>query len=151
MSFTGASVSLKWFWQQQAFSDSKAPGLPTALLCPFRVPIIPGLVFLVFFSFPISSGLKPGRITSTCLSAISTLTLSFWMRIARQIPRDGLEVLHDDRIKHFVVAVLFPLAFFFLISMKYYLSIYLYTFCKDAKGTGTDAGEQGLCFAGYFY
>lgn len=113
MSFTGASVSLKWFWQQQAFSDSKSPGLPTALLCPFRVPIILGLVFLVFFSFPISSDLKPGRITSTCLSAISTLTLSFWMRIARQIPRDSLEVLHDDRIKHLVVAVLFPLSFSF--------------------------------------
>lgn len=113
MSFTGAYVSLKWFRQQQAFSDSKSQGLPTALLCPFRVPIILGLVFLVFFSFPISSDLKPGRITSTCLSAISTLTLSFWMRIARQIPRDSLQVLHNDRIKQRVVAILF-LKYFFI-------------------------------------
>lgn len=150
MSFTGAYVSLKWFWQQQAFSDSKSPGLPTVLLCPFCVPIIPGLAFLVFFSFPISSDLKPGRITSTCLSAISTLTLSFWMRIAR--PRDSLQVLHDDRIKHLVLAILFPLCFFYLNEIIF---IYLYTLYTERQRNRNRcrSARSLFCrlFAGYFH
>lgn len=56
MSFTGAHVLSKWFWQQNIFRLSS--GLETALFCPFCVHIILGLVLssiLFFFHFLWSS------------------------------------------------------------------------------------------------
>lgn len=76
MAFTDACVLSKWFWQQKIFSGYLQGERQLRSVLPMFT-LDWDLFSLVFFSFPISSDLKPGRIILTCLKAIFNLTLSF--------------------------------------------------------------------------
>lgn len=76
MAFTGAYVLSKWFWQQKVFSGYLRGERQLRSVLPMFT-LDWDLFSLVFFSFSISSDLKPGRIILTCLKAIFNLTRSF--------------------------------------------------------------------------
>lgn len=76
MAFTSACVLSKCSWQQKVFSGFLQGERQLRSVLPVFT-LDWDLFSLVFFSFPISSDLKPGRIILTCLKAIFNLTLSF--------------------------------------------------------------------------
>lgn len=76
MAIPGACVLSKRLWQHKIFSGYLQGERQLRSVLPMFT-LDWDLFSLVFFSFSISSDLKPGRIILTCLKAIFNLTLSF--------------------------------------------------------------------------
>lgn len=119
---TGACVLAKWFWQEEIFSGYlQGERQHSSVLPMFTLDW--DLFSPVFFSFSISSDLKPGRIILTCLKAIFNLTLSFssspmnvnhWANIQGQLIQ---ATLRCAKIKHHLVLFSPPfLKSFFLVQ-----------------------------------
>lgn len=149
MVYTSAHVLSKWFWQQKVFPDFLEGERQLRSVLPVFT-LDWDLFSLVFFSFSISSDLKPGRIILTCLKAIFSLTLSFSsspMNVNHRANIQGQLTLCRAKIKHFRVPFCFHF-FYFFFSLK---SCFWYKECYDAKVATADAVAVNLCFAGRFH
>lgn len=148
MAFIGACVLSKWSWQQKIFSGYLQGERQLHSVLPVFT-LDWDLFSLVFFSFSISSDLKPGRIILTCLKAIFNLTLSFSSSPVNVNHRANIQgqliqpTLCRVKIKHFCV----PRSFFFPQKS----CCFWYKECYDAKVAIADVIVVNLCFAGRFH